>query len=486
MNDATVKIGYDGTALNAGLAASDAKLNSFAQKTESRFSKLGSKMGSMLKGGAMAVVAAIGAGVVKAVNSAGDLLDLSERLNASAESVQRLDLMASKKGTDVETITAAIEKLNLALADSAEGPAAKAFQALGIEASNLARLEPDKQLIQLAKAYQEAESSGTGYAEIIAVIGKNANELLPLLRSNVSELEALAGGPVASEADLERMKIHVEQVGKAISSGVKLAGDAARAMNTATFSDEQTAAINKEIAAREKQRDTLREVKAAQIETAGSTEKLTEANIKSAEEARKEASTKLAGLGMLKQELALLELKARGKDKAASKMEKELNIQKRAAELQSQLGLDPSMARSVATREADAQEQISRREQGLRPKIKGYTQAQGAVRGFSGLDAYYKLQQRDVSGVHFDAFDNGTSRFARKGGQLADTSGSLSGRRGRGNLSGSSLSASSQYTGMSVDKAVRRDQALAKAATPETVPDKLDKLIEVTTRGLLE
>lgn len=143
-------------------------------------------------------------------------------------------------------------------------------------------------------------------------------------------------------------------------------------------------------------------------------------------------------------ELAILQAKATGQDKLASKLEREQAIRAKARQLQQQTGMSEQQALGLASRMQDLQDRAEKREGSYdaagrrgdgRRQIRGYRSAQGAVRGFSGLDAFYRAQQVAASPM--------------------------------------------------AEQAARNVQAEDKQQ-PKSIEQKLDELIAVTSKGLLE
>lgn len=182
-DDATVKFGYDGKALNAGLNAQEKLLLNHAKTTESAFSRMSSSVGSSF--GSM--IPAVGVGVLVAgfksiTNEMDDLLDTSLRLGESAEMIQKVEY-ASKllASVDADGLTKSFLRLEKSLADVENKAANEALENLGITADKLARMPLDEKILALSEAFQKARESGTGFKDISDLIGKSAGDLIPML-----------------------------------------------------------------------------------------------------------------------------------------------------------------------------------------------------------------------------------------------------------------------------------------------------------------
>jgi hypothetical protein len=477
-NDATIKFGYDGAALNAGLRSQESSIGNFAIKTEQRFKGLGTAIKGYLT---FAAIKGVGSFITGQLDSADELLDLSTKIGTSAESIQRLAVIGKVGGgLDVETITSSLAKLQKVMAGLGDDKgAAEAFADLGLEAGRFATLEPDRQLIALADAFQEAQASGKGLKAIYELFGKSAGDLIPIISMGKEELEKLAAQPVVSEENLLRLAKAADGIDAMKSAASNLAKEK---VLSATLSDEERTKLEAEVDARKKQQEAVRNATAAQIENAAATGSVAEATTKAAEADAEAAQRKTLSLKLLKQETAVLDLQARGQTKKADAMQKSIDIEKRARQVSEDTGMDLGTAKAFAEREAEQKQRITDRENGVR-KIRGVKRGAGRMMG-SGIDEFNRLQQRDANGNHYDAFESPGGRFGgRRGGPLADVSGSLSTRNRSTTGAGvSSTSNSSQYTGMSVQQASR---IAAAPSSAEALGAKLDELIKISAAGLL-
>jgi len=84
--------------------------------------------------------------------------------------------------------------------------AAEALENLGINAEWLASVPLDQKMTALAGAFEQARASGTGYNDIVDLMGKSAGELIPLLSSGKEGLEAMfASAPVLADSAVQSM-----------------------------------------------------------------------------------------------------------------------------------------------------------------------------------------------------------------------------------------------------------------------------------------
>ena len=147
-------------------------------------------MGSMamgLGGQALGVLGIAGGitGVTTAIKEslsmADDLSDLALKLNDSAEALQRVDFAGKQAaGVGVSQIGDSMIRLERALGDVENAKAAEALERLGLSASDLVAMPLDEKILAFSDAFQQARETGTGVADIQALLGRSAGDLIPL------------------------------------------------------------------------------------------------------------------------------------------------------------------------------------------------------------------------------------------------------------------------------------------------------------------
>ena len=136
----------------------------------------------------------IGIGLVSAFKGWANELDrigkIAARLGKTTDEVQKIALAAKLAGTDLNTVANALTKVEQNAGQAKQGlkTYGDAFERLGINTDKFLALSSDQQIIELAKAYQEAGRTGQGMADMLTVLGGRSKEMLPLLSTNISEL----------------------------------------------------------------------------------------------------------------------------------------------------------------------------------------------------------------------------------------------------------------------------------------------------------
>jgi hypothetical protein len=220
MSDATVKLGWDNSAARAGAAEAVSIAQQVGVKSEKALSKMGVALGGL--GQAVAGLA-VGAQIKSTLDQFGRIGDLANRFDTSREGLQRLNQVAVMSGTDLETAARALTLLNKALDDPANKKAAEAFGRLGVNIAELKQADSFEQIQMLSAAFQKAQATGTGFADIMQLLGKSGVELIPLLRTSADEMARFASTSVVSDEQVKQLELlgdKLDEVNLKVSAGM--------------------------------------------------------------------------------------------------------------------------------------------------------------------------------------------------------------------------------------------------------------------------
>lgn len=114
---------------------------------------------------------------------ADKVANLSEQFGVSGEALQRLSNVAKLNGVEMETVGKSYNKLILQQQEAikADGMQRDAFQALGISVEELKKSSPEELFNRIADATVNAKDRGETYANVVALMGKSAGALYPIL-----------------------------------------------------------------------------------------------------------------------------------------------------------------------------------------------------------------------------------------------------------------------------------------------------------------
>lgn len=158
--------------------------------------------------GVTAAVAAVGAGLVKmtldAAEAADELNTLSDKTGLSTDELQKLQYAAGTVDVSVETVAGAMGKMSKQMASAADGSksAQAAFEKLGVSVQNDDGTFRDRNQVfkESIKALGQITDETERDAAAMAIFGKSATELNPLIKGGADALEEL--GAHAEEAGL--------------------------------------------------------------------------------------------------------------------------------------------------------------------------------------------------------------------------------------------------------------------------------------------
>lgn len=194
-----VKISAETAEFKSGLSEVKTSAKEFASEVKSQFA-------------AAFAIGAIVAGMRSAVERFGDVGDLAERFNVSAEALQRLGYAGEQSGTSMEAVAKGLSKMRTAMAEAATkgGEAAKVFTDAGISAEQLSSgaVGSEEAFFRIADAVSNARSELEQVAIANAVFGsKLGGELVPMLALGRKGLEELGGSAaVLSERMVSSLK----------------------------------------------------------------------------------------------------------------------------------------------------------------------------------------------------------------------------------------------------------------------------------------
>jgi hypothetical protein len=161
-------------------------------------------------------VAGMAMTIKSTLDAAGDLGDLAAKLQDSTEALQRVDFAAKLSGmSGVEEMGNAMIKLERALGDVENTKAREALENLGLSVQELAGMSLDQKILALSDAFAKARAEGTGVADIQALMGKSASELIPLLEQGGDALRGMfEDAPVMAEETVQQLARMGDEIDK--------------------------------------------------------------------------------------------------------------------------------------------------------------------------------------------------------------------------------------------------------------------------------
>ena len=174
---------------------------------ESGGSKFGTKFASALKGGAVAIGAALATATGAAIGTGkafvtatketatyGDMVDkTAQKLGLSNDAFQSYDYVLNLAGTDMQSMTTGLKTLTNKLDDAKNGSedAQAMFAALGISMDDLATMSREDIFKETIKGFQGLEDTTERAALANDLFGKSGQNLTPVFNMTAEETEEL-------------------------------------------------------------------------------------------------------------------------------------------------------------------------------------------------------------------------------------------------------------------------------------------------------
>ena len=128
-----------------------------------------------------AIAAGFTAAVASAINSVGDLVDMSKSIGISAKEFDILARSAALAGVDIDELRSAMQRLQvngIEAINKGSGPAIDAFRKLGLEVQDISKLPADQQLAKITEALRGIEDPAQRSALAVDLLGKSGPRLL--------------------------------------------------------------------------------------------------------------------------------------------------------------------------------------------------------------------------------------------------------------------------------------------------------------------
>ena len=209
--------------LSANIARFESDMGKAARIAQARLAEIGRAVG-FLKNSFIGIGVGLGAGIgfesirekfAGAIESAGQLADLSEATGAAVEGLSALAGAARLSGTAVHDLAGGLQKLNKATIDAQNGgeKTSEAFKAIGISVKDLKTLSPDEVFRLLADRLALYADGAEKTVVTQALLGKAGANLLPVLNdlAEVGNYQVRVTSAQAQMADeLEKNQVRLK------------------------------------------------------------------------------------------------------------------------------------------------------------------------------------------------------------------------------------------------------------------------------------
>ncbi len=210
------------------MAADSAQMRSELERVKKDMGGLKDRAASVTStlktiGGVAAAAFSIGsvAAFASRVNAAADSLnDLAGKLNVSASSLNTIQLAAQQSGGTVDGVTTAFQAMSNKIGEAVGGSkqAQQAFAQLGLNARQLAALQPDQAFRAIADATGKVDNQFQRASMSQDIFGKGARDIQGLLNEGTSAIDDARAalerhGAALSDLDIARIGVMNDELG---------------------------------------------------------------------------------------------------------------------------------------------------------------------------------------------------------------------------------------------------------------------------------
>jgi hypothetical protein len=174
-------------------------------------------------------LAGLVAGIDGILAKAGQLQDVSDAFNVSAESIQRLAAVGVTANLSIEEIGSKLGKIGKAAQDAASGNTklTEAFAKIKVTGQELVSLNPEQLFNKLREAISTGALAGEDLNIVNDLLARDYQRFLPLLRMTTEEFTKLGGASIvmsdAMVSSLDAANVVVRQFQNQVSQASALA-----------------------------------------------------------------------------------------------------------------------------------------------------------------------------------------------------------------------------------------------------------------------
>lgn len=160
------------------------------RKMEREARRIGRRIGLAMAAAATGFVELIR----RTTNSTDEMIKFGHRLGLTAEEMRRLQFVADRTGTNINSFANAMQRLTRNLADARDGagPAAGALERLGLSASELLDMGQDQAFFRIGEALKNVEDRGLQAQLAFQLLGREGQALLGMINRSGDQFAEMA------------------------------------------------------------------------------------------------------------------------------------------------------------------------------------------------------------------------------------------------------------------------------------------------------
>lgn len=189
--DLVVRLGLNSNPLTAGLAKASEGVKGFADSATTWLNPVTATFTGMAAAAAATGLSIFG--ISQRIETLAGVVDKANQTGLSAEFIQQLGFAADQSGVSVDGLLGGLSKMTVELgkAQLNSEETAKNLEQIGLTSEDLAGLKPEDQFLAIADAIAKLPSVAEKAAATVAVFGRSASEMAPLLGEGEKGIRSL-------------------------------------------------------------------------------------------------------------------------------------------------------------------------------------------------------------------------------------------------------------------------------------------------------
>ena len=186
-------LGLDTARFESGIKKSQDSIKRFSRNAERSFQDMNRSAGVFA--GSLVAIATIGFGAMikGAIDTADEMSKMNSKLGISTEALSQLKFAGEQSGIEFSVIAKSMEKMTNAVGEANQGMVIyqRAFRDLGLSAVNLAKMNPEDQLLAMADAFGTVTNQTDRTALAMDIFGQRGTAMLQMFEGGSDEIRNL-------------------------------------------------------------------------------------------------------------------------------------------------------------------------------------------------------------------------------------------------------------------------------------------------------
>lgn len=189
--DLVVRLGLNSNPLTTGLAKASEGVKGFADSATTWLNPVTATFTGMAAAAAATGLSIFG--ISQRIETLAGVVDKANQTGLSAEFIQQLGFAADQSGVSVDGLIGGLDKMTVSLgkAELNSEETAKNLEQIGLTSKELSGLKPEDQFLAIADAIAELPTVAEKAAATVAIFGKSASEMAPLLGEGEKGIRSL-------------------------------------------------------------------------------------------------------------------------------------------------------------------------------------------------------------------------------------------------------------------------------------------------------